>query len=714
MEDKWRSFLSRVFGVLPIELKQEAWSCCYRSRVYWTNLDLSNCPVPGRPVPLRVEDIVDAGWEPLHSINPTTNTQIWNCFCKAAPLGGYPKRNTIDQDSSNDNPILTRCYSERDYNSHNLLIKKNTTNDPEYEKQVQNIIKHFNHSTNKERHSLMAWIHNEGGHKFIRPPNADERERALGMPQGISTIGLSSDTNDKEKDLNEQLDVWSTDEYWRRIDRTGNSYSMDQMKWLLQTVTQTLSMQVPNNDEETTDISRDDVSDLTATTQIKIWEIGINCSVQNVKGKEPISINERRGGTKMCQHICRNEEEAQPKNEEAHPIDDNVETKAKEDETKATTYVWTSGHTPHYLQNILQNMKGREPISINERRGGTKLCQDICWTTSNCWLDQYDMTSKHSKNELHLMTLNCWFIKNGSNFQQIVVEILRIRPICVCLQEVTPTLFAMLAKSDVLRRNGYALFGRMDQDYITTGCSGINYGLAFVTREKLLNYRSVPFTQGENYAMSSPEFERAAYQAEIQHAKSTDKKCQVRLDVDTKCNSENDDASAPLPKNDDASAPLLPASSPLTTQGRYFDMAVAEDFIIVNVHAESLNAGIRRDKQFRAIVEHIRTVTTTNIPVYLCGDLNTTVGSAEEKVLLKYFIDTNQGKKVNTYLKTNRNYLKYYDRILKFKGTANQRKQGDKSNSGVIAKDWTTVDLNEIDQECIFDHKAVHVKVQWK
>ena len=215
--------------------------------------------------------------------------------------------------------------------------------------------------------------------------------------------------------------------------------------------------------------------------------------------------------------------------------------------------------------------------------------------------------------------------------------------------------------------------------------------------------------------MSSPEFERAAYQAEIQHAKSTDKKCQVRLDVDTKCNSENDDASAPLPKNDDASAPLLPASSPLTTQGRYFDMAVAEDFIIVNVHAESLNAGIRRDKQFRAIVEHIRTVTTTNIPVYLCGDLNTPVGSAEEKVLLKYFTDTNVSKsKVNTFLKTNRNYLKYYDRILKFKGTANQSDQCIKINSGVNVKDWTTVDLNEIGQECIFDHKAVHVKVQWK
>ena len=214
--------------------------------------------------------------------------------------------------------------------------------------------------------------------------------------------------------------------------------------------------------------------------------------------------------------------------------------------------------------------------------------------------------------------------------------------------------------------------------------------------------------------MSSPEFERAAYQAEIQHAKNTDKKCQVRLDVDTKCNSENDDASAPLP-----------ASSPLTTQGRYFDMAIAEDFIIVNVHAESLNAGILRDKQFRAIVEHIRTVTTTYIPVYLCGDLNTTVGSAEEKVLFKYFTDTNAASnKVNTYLKTNRNYLKYYDRILKFKGTANQRNQCNKisnSNSGnscnaggVNAKDWTSVDLNEIGQECIFDHKAVHVKVQWK
>ena len=699
MEDKWKHFLTRIFGVSPIELDQRAWTCCSRKRVYWTNLDLSNCSAPGRhgssklslktsslnEAPLSIEDVVDPGWMPvkmpLHSSNMTMADRVWGCFTKAAPVGGYsahsestlikttkaaPKMDDVKIVST----IQTRCYASRDYAIQNLLINmKAVAQDPELKKEVEQRAVRGGafDATEQDRYELMCWIHCKGGYKYLRPPNPDERERALGMPVGISTFPHNDNDNDND---NETQEMTLTDEYWRRVDRTGNSYSMDHMKWLLQTVTDVLLL--PTDDQAKTankeiQLSRDDSKELTETNEKSVWKIGVGISLVDVKGTTPIDVNQRQGGTQKCAQICQ----------------------------------WND------------------------------VSEVVCGDGSN------GSNNSVTKNELHIMTLNCWLVQDGTNYEAILANIVGIKPTCLCLQEVTPTLFAMLAKSNQLREMGYALFGRLDQEYIVGGStkgsakgtkggrSGITYGLAFLTKVQLLSYNSIPFTQGEGYASMSPAFRAAAAQAAMQHAVPA----------------VSNVSAQPMLRG--SSAPLSDVA-PLTTQGRYFDVAIGKNFIIANVHAESMKSSVMRDKQFRVIVEHLRAAQQQQSSIqvssvhskkstFLCGDFNTSTNNSEERVLLKYFVDTNVLKtKENTYLLAkqkyykNNKYIKYYDRILRFDN--NEALYMDRIMEQILLKEdnnantdaqgsreWTAVDPNVFDKHSTiprFDHKAVHVKVE--
>ena len=45
------------------------------------------------------------------------------------------------------------------------------------------------------RSDLCNWIHSEGGDKYLRPLNADERDLALGFPSGASLLPVNYPTN---------------------------------------------------------------------------------------------------------------------------------------------------------------------------------------------------------------------------------------------------------------------------------------------------------------------------------------------------------------------------------------------------------------------------------------------------------------------------------------------------------------------------------------
>ena len=233
----------------------------------------------------------------------------------------------------------------------------------------------------------------------------------------------------------------------------------------------------------------------------------------------------------------------------------------------------------------------------------------------------------------------------------------------------------------------------------------------------MTDYQSIQFNQGEGYADSSVAGKLASEEAQLQHQLPSTSKNNLK-----------------------GSSKALNKRSPLTEQGRFFDIALTREFIIVNVHAESLEGGwLQRDKQFRIIIFEIIRILDHDLKLYkkerkayLCGDLNTKVGASEERILNKHFVDTNasnekfssiywKGKNVNDPDRT----IRYYDRILEFKrdGVENGEEEGkrggnDSSNGSSDGSDryqeWRSIDFNQSVNEDTphFDHKAVSVKVK--
>ena len=244
-----------------------------------------------------------------------------------------------------------------------------------------------------------------------------------------------------------------------------------------------------------------------------------------------------------------------------------------------------------------------------------------------------------------------------------------------------------------------------------------------------MDYQSIQFNQGEGYADSSVAGKLASEEAQLQNQLPSTSKNNLK-----------------------GSSKALNKCSPLTEQGRFFDIALTREFIIVNVHAESndvTGSGMRqRDKQFRIIIFEIIRILDNDLKlyketggnvleyverkVYLCGDLNTQVGASEERILNKHFVDTNasnekfstckwQGKNVNDPSRT----IRYYDRILEFKrdggenGEEDGKRGGNDSSNGSSDgsgryQEWKSIDFNQSVNEGTphFDHKAVSVKVK--
>ena len=229
----------------------------------------------------------------------------------------------------------------------------------------------------------------------------------------------------------------------------------------------------------------------------------------------------------------------------------------------------------------------------------------------------------------------------------------------------------------------------------------------------MTDYQSIQFNQGEGYADSSVAGKLASEEAQLQHQ---------LLPVDQTKN------------NLKGSSKALNKCSPLTQQGRFFDIALTREFIIVNVHAESGSGTVerdQRDKQFRIIkyeiiriLDHDLKLYKVERKAYLCGDLNTKVGASEERILNKHFMDTNasnekfssiywKGKDVNDPSRT----IRYYDRILEFKrdGGENGEEDGKRGGKGSDRyQEWKSIDFNQSVNEDTphFDHKAVSVKVK--
>ena len=144
---------------------------------------------------------------------------------------------------------------------------------------------------------------------------------------------------------------WGSKEFWKRIDRTGNEFSMHQMKWLLGGVANTIN----NNGEIFKNESANSIS--TSFTKLDIFD---------------------RGGA------------------------------WKKNKQKASELI-----------------KKIRVVKVKDRKGGAPMSKQICQDYVH--LDD-DL--------LHILSLNTWKNKDGSNFNQIEKQIVQHQPTCVCLQEV--------------------------------------------------------------------------------------------------------------------------------------------------------------------------------------------------------------------------------------------------------------------------------------
>ena len=144
---------------------------------------------------------------------------------------------------------------------------------------------------------------------------------------------------------------WGSKEFWKRIDRTGNEFSMHQMKWLLGGVANTIN----NNGE----ILKNEHTNLisNAFTKLDIFN---------------------RGGA------------------------------WKKNKQKASELI-----------------KKIRVVKVKNRKGGAPMSKQIC--------QDYALVDDDL---LHILSLNTWKAKDGSNFNQIIEQIVKHQPTCVCLQEV--------------------------------------------------------------------------------------------------------------------------------------------------------------------------------------------------------------------------------------------------------------------------------------
>jgi endonuclease/exonuclease/phosphatase family metal-dependent hydrolase len=134
------------------------------------------------------------------------------------------------------------------------------------------------------------------------------------------------------------------------------------------------------------------------------------------------------------------------------------------------------------------------------------------------------------------------------------------------------------------------------------------------------------------------------------------------------------------------------SSFPLPSeQGRRIDIAIFDNFLVTNIHAESLMKGEQlRYEQFKFSGEKIQEIMDTkNIDVcFFVGDMNTRDETIEG------FEDANEGGPVNTYQIPGKN-IRYYDRILKI------------AKVPVQVHDWSVLEERDIS-----DHHPVLAKLE--
>ena len=208
--------ISSTLGCQPVRLDAASFGPCSRPRLFWTNLPLPHLPT----LTAQPSSILDPGWRPLWELCPIPGVApptSFATFTRPQPPGRPPEFPAPFW------KLSLFCYSERS-------LVYNTRASPADLEQVRSFLDSAIrvHTTGlrdraspalRARGALATWIHQQGGHRALRPLLHHERDKALGFPHDASALPDDVATHDGF--------------VWDRLQASGNSFAVPVLMFLL-------------------------------------------------------------------------------------------------------------------------------------------------------------------------------------------------------------------------------------------------------------------------------------------------------------------------------------------------------------------------------------------------------------------------------------------------------------------------------------------------
>ena len=181
------ALITKVMNVKPATINCADFSGCHRERSYWTNIQ--QLPVQSRTV--DPANFLDQGWRPAWEFPSMEHRPDlrFGTFTRGFDIGHPPE---VPDDVKSFPRLPLHAYSDR------LMVVKQNLSDSEKTTVAKWMSSSVRISTQgirdpgspamQARSSLVKWIHQEDGHKLLRPLNGSERDRLLGFNPGASSL----------------------------------------------------------------------------------------------------------------------------------------------------------------------------------------------------------------------------------------------------------------------------------------------------------------------------------------------------------------------------------------------------------------------------------------------------------------------------------------------------------------------------------------------
>ena len=205
MEEKWSSAISEMLGV-PCEVIPASKVCAAeRERSYWTDLSVT----PLEAVQVDASSVLDAGWKPVWELPSGPQLDMrWSTFCRGFPPG-QPREFKASYARLPLHAYQSKGMAYRADSPPDVLEKirgfwKSTLSASVSKRHLMDPTS----SAFKARAEVVDFVHRQDGGRYLRPLNGRERDRALGLPEGATTLP--------------GVDVSQFDLRWSRL--SGNSF----------------------------------------------------------------------------------------------------------------------------------------------------------------------------------------------------------------------------------------------------------------------------------------------------------------------------------------------------------------------------------------------------------------------------------------------------------------------------------------------------------